>query len=141
MTKFVQYFLLPILLYFLIDCNSPEHQIDNIYNQFQSVKDKPLNQPKIFAPGFVSNKYWEHSGIVFSPDGKEMFWSVALNEGRTPRIIVILNSRLINGNWTKPELAPFNNSNYNHINSISPDGKRLYFYSGNGGAFIVTNNN
>ena len=36
-----------------------------------------------------------------------------------------------NGIWAQPELAPFNFNGvlYNHINSVSPDGKHLYFYT------------
>jgi hypothetical protein len=34
-----------------------------------------------------------------------------------------------NGVWGRPELAPFNLAPYNHLNSISPDGRRLYFIS------------
>lgn len=92
----------------------------------------PGDAPELFAPSIVSSIYWEHSGAVFTPDGNELFWSRAINEGRDPRIIVIMQMKQINGVWTKPELAPFNFSNYNHINSISPDGKRLYMYSDKG---------
>lgn len=89
----------------------------------------PGDVPEIFAPGIVSSVYWEHSGAVFSPDGDELFWTRAINEGREPRILVIMHMKQIDGVWTMPELAPFNIANYNHINSISPDGKRLYFYA------------
>jgi hypothetical protein len=89
----------------------------------------PGDVPEIFASGVVSDVYWEHSGAVFSPDGTELFWSVAINEGRSPRIIVILQMRQENGRWSRPDLAPFNRAAYNHVNSISPDGKRLYFFS------------
>jgi hypothetical protein len=91
----------------------------------------PGDIPELFAPGIVSSVYFEHSGAVFTPDGKELFWSRAINEGRTPRIIVVLHMKQENGVWTWPELAPFNfnDATYNHINSISPDGKRLYFFT------------
>jgi hypothetical protein len=89
----------------------------------------PGSTPDLFAPGVVSDVFWEHSGAVFTPDGNELFWSVALNEGRSPRIIVILHMQRGEQGWSAPELAPFNNAPYNHINSVSPDGKRLYFFS------------
>ncbi|MCP5106617.1 MAG: hypothetical protein GY950_24745 [bacterium] len=92
----------------------------------------PGDVPELFAPGIVSDVYWQHSGAVFTPDGKELFWSTAINEGRTPRIIVVLHMKQENSVWTQPELAPFNLAAYNHINSISPDGKRLYFFSEQG---------
>lgn len=96
----------------------------------------PGDDPELFAPGIVSSIYREHSGAVFSPDGKELFWSRAINEGREPRLIVILHMKQEKGKWTKPELAPFNISTYNHINSVSTDGRRLYFYSEEeGGSF------
>jgi hypothetical protein len=93
--------------------------------------DPPGRVPEVFAPGVVSSVFWEHSGAVFTPDGEELFWSVAINEGRSPRIIVILHMWQEDGRWIGPELAPFNNATYNHINSISPDGNRLYFFSSN----------
>lgn len=89
----------------------------------------PGRVPEIFAPGVVSSVFWEHSGAVFTPDGAELFWSAAINEGRSPRIIVILQMRQENRRWIGPQLASFNNATYNHINSVSPDGKRLYFFS------------
>ena len=91
----------------------------------------PGRVPVIFAPGVVSSPYWEHSGAVFTPDAEELFWSVAINEGRSPRIIVILHMWQEDGHWIGPELAPFNNATYNHINSVSPNGDRLYFFSQN----------
>ncbi|MCK5148180.1 PD40 domain-containing protein [bacterium] len=97
----------------------------------------PGTVPELFAPDVVSSPFWEHSGAVFTPDGNELFWSRAINEGREPRIVVIMHMRQENGLWTSPELAPFNFSNYTHINSISPDGKRLYLYSDEGGGWIV----
>lgn len=92
----------------------------------------PGDIPELFAPGIVSSVYWEHSGAVFTPDGKELFWSRAINEGEEPRIIVIMHMILGNdGVWGQPELASFNfhDAVYNHITSISPDGTRLYYFS------------
>ncbi len=91
----------------------------------------PGDVPELFAPGIVSSVYLEHSSAVFTPDGKELFWSREINVGQTPRIIVVLHMKQENGVWIRPELAPFNfnEAAYNHINSISPDGKRLYYFS------------
>src|SRR4030042_1805014 len=93
--------------------------------------EPPEDVPKLFAPGIVSSDYMEHSGAVFTPDGKELFWSREINLGGTPRIIVVMHMKQEKGVWTQPELAPFNfnDAAYNHINSISPDGKRLYYYT------------
>jgi hypothetical protein len=91
--------------------------------------EPPGRTPQLFAPGVVSDVFWEHSGAVFTPDGEELFWSVAINEGRSPRIVAILHMRQEDGVWSGPELAPFNRGTYSHINSVSPDGRRLYFFS------------
>jgi len=91
----------------------------------------PGDVPELFAPGIVSSVYLEHSSAVLTPDGNELFWSREINVGGTPRIIVIMHMQQENGIWTRPELAPFNfnEATYNHINSVSPDGKRLYYMS------------
>ena len=93
----------------------------------------PGDVPELFAPGIVSDIYPEHSGAVFTPDGKELFWSTVINEGRNPRIVVVLHMKQENGLWTQPELAPFSSdgATYTHINSISPDGEHLYYFSEN----------
>jgi hypothetical protein len=36
---------------------------------------KPRLVPEIFAPGVISSVRTEHSSPVFSPDGKEGYWS------------------------------------------------------------------
>jgi len=131
----VYYFLLCIFFLLIMGCSNN--------NDLPVLKGEYLGQtppgeiPELFAPKIVSSEYWEHSGAVFTPDGKELFWTRAINEGREPRVVVIVHMKQINGVWTKPELAPFNIFPYSHINSISPDGKNLFFFSENGGAWIV----
>ena len=91
----------------------------------------PGDVPELFAPGIVSSVYLEHSSAVFTPDGNELFWSREINVGFAPRIIVVMHMKQKNGVWSEPTLAPFNfnEATYNHINSISPDGKRLYYFT------------
>ena len=79
----------------------------------------PGDVPELFASGIVSSVYFEHSGAVFTPDGKELFWSRAINEGREPRIIVIMHMKMENGVWSRPELAPFNFNNGMYTVDIS----------------------
>lgn len=101
----------------------------------------PGEVPEIFAPGVVSTVYSEHSGAVFTPDGNELFWTTVINEGREPRMVVVLHMRQVDGVWRDPEIAPFSRGTYTHINSISPDGERLYFYTetidGDGNTFMA----
>ena len=94
-------------------------------------QNPPGDIPEMFAPGVISSVYLEHSSAVFTPDGNELFWSREINFGQTPRIIVVMHMKQERGVWTRPEIAPFNfnDATYNHINSVSPDGKRLYYIS------------
>jgi ankyrin repeat protein len=85
---------------------------------------EPTDGPAMFAPGIVSlNLYYaEHSPVVVSPDGKEMFWGMPY---RQP----IMHSKIVDGRWTAPEPAPFNSSYSDGEAIFSPDGQRVYFLS------------
>ena len=84
--------------------------------------------PQIFAPGVISdaNRQWR---ITFTPDGRTAYF--AESEGFFPatRQATIHVTRLVNGEWTEPEVAPFS-GRYSDIDPfITPDGLRLYFSS------------
>jgi len=84
----------------------------------------PGDTPQMFAPGIVSSHGFssEHSPAVFSPDGKEVYWTLKF---RGP----ILVMRQEKGVWTAPEPASFC-SEYGEGEPIfSPDGTKLYFLS------------
>ncbi len=87
----------------------------------------PGEKPDVFAPGIVSLASRLETYPAFSPDGKELYFSVvnaAWSEGK------ILWSRLKNGAWTEPEAAPFSDGRFiNWESFISPDGKRMFFAS------------
>jgi hypothetical protein len=71
-----------------------------------------------FAADLIADQFNFHGTVVFSPDGNEVYWSVAGG-------IRILNSKRVDGVWTEPKVAipdadvPF----------ISPDGNKLFFMS------------
>ncbi|MFC2139803.1 TolB family protein [Bacteroidota bacterium] len=119
-----------ILFIVLISCSTDQSQFPVLRGLYLG-QNPPGDVPELFAPGIVSSVYLEHGSAVFTPDGKEVFWSREINLGREPRIIVIMHMKQENGVWSKPELAPFNfnDAAYNHINSISPDGKCLYYFT------------
>ncbi|MBN2134682.1 MAG: PD40 domain-containing protein [Acidobacteria bacterium] len=87
----------------------------------------PGDVPVLFAPGIVTDIFREHSAALFTPDGKELFWTRVINQGLEDRVDVVMHMKLVNGKWTEPELAPFNIFPGTHIDCISPDGKRIYF--------------
>ena len=62
----------------------------------------------------------DESAPSFSPDGKTLFLS------DSNRICI---SKLVNGKWGKPAVAPFSGHWKDWDSFISPDGKRLFFVS------------
>lgn len=92
---------------------------------------KPGAKPELFAPGIVSGRFGLHSTAAFSPDGREAYWSLMI----TPRasgysIDRLLVSRLQDGRWTYPQIAPFTGEGKDaDVPFFSPDNKRLYFMS------------
>ncbi|MCX6303539.1 MAG: hypothetical protein NT040_01085 [Bacteroidetes bacterium] len=87
----------------------------------------PGNIPQKFAPGIISLDNRRETYPTFSPDGKELFFSVvnaAWTSGK------ILHTREVNGTWTAVDTACFSVNNYiNWESSFSPDGNRQFFTS------------
>ena len=82
--------------------------------------------PRLLAPGVVSTGDIEFSPALM-PDGKTLYFTKGSPGMKRAMWIVV--SRLENGAWTTPEIAPFS-GRYNDIDAtISPDGKRLFFAS------------
>lgn len=86
------------------------------------VQEKPGDTLRIFAPGIVSDFSSEHSPAVFSPDLKEVYWTIQF---RGP----ILFMKQENGVWTAPEKVPFCSEYGDGEPIFSPDGKKLFFLS------------
>lgn len=83
--------------------------------------------PELFAPGVVSTGHFEHSSPVFSPDGRELYWSVHYEDGAPHSRPVVFMKQEGNG-WTAPALASFVKNEFRYENPFfSPDGRRLYF--------------
>ena len=85
----------------------------------------------MFAPGIVSSRFGLHCTATFSPDGREVYWNLMV-EPRTPGygISRLLFSRLRDGRWTYPQIAPFTGEGKDaDVPFFTPDGKRLYFMS------------
>ena len=70
----------------------------------------PGSTPQLFAPGSISRPdYFEHSGAVFSPDLREVYWSAKPNDERYYNIYYM---KMIGDRWTAPKVAPFAEHNY-----------------------------
>jgi hypothetical protein len=103
---------------------------------FPRLKDPYLGQkppgltPEVFALGVVSSAAHEFA-CSFTPDGNE-FYFTRRESRESPTLIMV--TKCIDGAWTRPEAAPFNDTSaradaMSFEPMVTPDGRRLYFSS------------
>lgn len=85
----------------------------------------PGAEPELFAPGIVSTGLYERD-VAMTPDGDELYFCIVLGNFDMSAIAV---TRLENGRWSPPEVAPFSGRYDDLEPKISPDGRKLYFIS------------
>jgi hypothetical protein len=90
-------------------------------HQAPSPTDSPI--PQLFAPGVVSGPANDGSPS-FSPDGNTIFFTRTNGNWEA-----ILESHKVNGEWSKPVLAPFSGQWADGSMGISPDGSFIVFTS------------
>src|SRR4051812_6895034 len=81
--------------------------------------------PEMWGRGLLSTPL-DELNTVFSRDGKELFWSIALPQQNGG---VIMTSKLVNGKWTSAEIAPFSGRYTDWDPFFTPDGKKIVFVS------------
>jgi hypothetical protein len=97
----------------------------------------PGNTPIKFAPvGFSSTgSAWWHGSPAFSPDGKEMYWTLQVQVNATNQRAEIWYTKCINGQWSAP--ARFSNVAYDENGAqFLESNDTLYFHSSRPGGFI-----
>lgn len=80
-------------------------------------------QPKIFAPGIVSDPNASEYSGTFSPDGSEYYFYRFSDDSQAR----ILFSKIIDGIWTEPEEVSFSMGYAAFEPYIGFDNQRLYF--------------
>ncbi|MEL6944642.1 MAG: hypothetical protein AAFO82_18450, partial [Bacteroidota bacterium] len=96
-------------------------------------------KPKSFEEP-INSKFHEGS-VVFSADEQEVFITKSgiIEDGFTTKgtnYLQLYYSRIVRGEWTIPELLPFNGEQYSIAHpALSPDGKYLYFASDMPGSY------
>src|SRR4029453_4561094 len=86
----------------------------------------PSPSPTLLAPGVISPGDIEFAP-AFEADGKTVYF--CKGSPGMKRVMWIVVSRLRDGAWTNPEIAPFS-GRYSDIDpTFSPDGKQLFFAS------------
>jgi len=83
----------------------------------------PLPAAEIFAPGIISGPA-NDGAPTFSPDGNTLFFTRS-----TAQWTVITESHHIDGQWTRPTLAPFSGEWPDSSPAMSPDGSYIVFQS------------
>jgi hypothetical protein len=87
----------------------------------------PDTVPELFAPGIVSTGMFTRD-MAISPDGKEIFFCVALGNYA---FATILHCSETGGHWSLPEIVPFSGGPgiIDFEPAFSHDGSRLFFLS------------
>ena len=113
-----------LLLIFTFCCCSGKEDFPVLKDPYLG-QQPPGMSSEVFAPGIVS-KGMNEACIAFSPDGDEVYYNIThVTHGLTA--IVFMEQK--NGQWTKPDVAPFSGQ-YNDSDAFfSPDGQTLYFTS------------
>ena len=121
-----------ILMYGLFSCNKVENDDQDDQPAFTDLtgpylgQTPPGNTPIRFSTAeFLSNSSWGwHGAPEFSPDGKEMFFTVMELVNPTMKIYY---SNQVEGRWTKPVVSPFSLSDRCSNPRFTNDGSTIYF--------------
>jgi Tol biopolymer transport system component len=108
-----------ILFFFVLICSSLRS-----FSQ-ASIQFTVTDSPKVFGPGIISDGF-SNRDMAVSPDGNDLFYTLQWSYGL---FSVILHSKKIKGEWTRPETAWFS-GRFNDLEpAFSPDGSKLFFTS------------
>lgn len=83
---------------------------------------------EVFAPDAISGEDEEYR-ITFSPDGTVAYFARGTGFFPQTREATILESHLVDGEWSQPTVAPFSGAFPDIDPWISPDGASIYFSS------------
>ena len=92
---------------------------------------EPGDTPRLFALDLVSTQYMLHGNVVFTPDGREAYWSGTYPTAGSDKLnYQVLMMKQVKGTWRAPQLASFCRVEYqDDCPYITPDGKRIFFLS------------
>src|SRR5579871_197276 len=90
---------------------------------FADSANQSLPTPEIFSPGIISNPA-NDGAPTFSPDGNTLYFTRS-----TARWSIILESKRIHGQWSRPTIASFSGEWSDSSPAMSPDGSYLIYVS------------
>jgi len=114
--------LLPFLTILLVIISSCK---DNKISNLTLLSDQiPTDTPLVFGQGIISTNAAMEFAITFAPELDEMYFTRRNPEERNN----IFVAKLIDGQWSKPELAFFSSEEtWDFEPHINPQGDILYF--------------
>jgi len=119
MNRIIKIFLVSILISSCLGCSQKLHESFTYIAQ-----EKPNNTPQIFAKDLISKSDEYEYGSIFSKDGTEFYYAVAL-DGRAE----IRYAQVEKGKWTKP-ITILSHEKYSYNDPfLSPDEQELYYIS------------
>lgn len=123
-----------IFTFFLMNVSTMFCQI--IHKEFPVLKgpyfgqNPPRKTPELFLPE-VFNKYkYLHGKLLFSPDGKEVFWVInTTDSNREPFNKNLFIKQKNDGTWISPEESFFSTAQKENGPTYTADGNRLFYQS------------
>lgn len=88
-------------------------------------QESPGKTAKIFAPGVISTELHDDASPAFNEDGTEVFFRIVF-KSKSISYGKIFTSKLMDGLWSKPVIAPFCDKRMWGRVNFAPDGQRLY---------------
>ena len=86
-----------------------------------------VTDPTLFAPGLISTDL-DEAGGVFSPDGRDFYFTLVAPYTTAPRFAMICVSHF-DKDWASPQTLPFSGKSFDIAPHLSADGNKLYFAS------------
>jgi len=89
----------------------------------------PKDIPKVFAPGIVSLSDRKEEVITFSPDLKEIYYSIEFYPDPKPSFTMF--TQFSNGKWSKPDTVSFSKGRRTSEPFLAFNGNRIYYFANN----------
>ncbi|MBE0664958.1 MAG: PD40 domain-containing protein [Candidatus Aminicenantes bacterium] len=87
----------------------------------------PGKSPCVFAPGLICLESRSEFAESFSPGGNEFYYTMWQSKDRSDERIWY--TKIMDGSWSEPRLAPFGHDCFEYRAFFSVDGRKLFYLS------------
>ncbi|MFC2118822.1 hypothetical protein ACFLSY_09325 [Bacteroidota bacterium] len=120
------FFPICLLLVVALSINAQQNDFPKLTGPYLGQRP-PENVPIKFPFNYMPQGYKLHSAPVFTPDGKEVYFSAMDFSIKFSEKIFVM--KMVNNTWISPQVASFSGNYFDGSPSISRDGKYLFFSS------------